>query len=70
MTSILLPLDDILDHLLRILLPLPMSPQLLLNIVFIKIRLLQYSTDYQLLQILRQTEELLLVNRIDQRLSR
>jgi hypothetical protein len=70
MTLILFSLDHRLHDLLRVFLPLPMATQFLLQVVFVEIGLFDNPSSNELLEVVRQTEELLLVDRVDQRLSR
>lgn len=65
MASLFFAFDYTLDNLLRILLPFSMAVQFLLDIVFIKIRLIHNAFGDEFLKTFRQTEELFLVNGIN-----
>jgi hypothetical protein len=68
MISLFLASDHILHQLLRIFLPLSLPVDLLVDVILVEVRLLHYSLHDQLLQVLGKTEELLLVDRVHQRL--
>lgn len=60
----------IFNQFLGVLLPLTLSTDLLLDVVLIEVRLVHDALDDQFLQILRKTEELLLIYGVYQRLGR
>jgi hypothetical protein len=65
MVAFLLVFDNILNQLLGILLPFPLPADFILDVVLVEVRLVHNPFYYQLLQVLRKTKELFLIDRVD-----